>query len=324
MFRALILSLALAAPAAAQTLVVGNKQADTVSFIDLTTGEEVAEVPTGPAPHEVAISPDGSRAMVVAYGGTTLDLFDIASATKIGTCDLAPNSRPHGIVWTESGGILATTEGSDTLTLVTPDCERAAAIETGQKGSHMLTVDEERGRAYVSNLEDRSVTVIDLAAGRKLTDFTAANEPEGIALTPDGQELWVANRASDSVFVLDPTTGERLASIAVGKMPIRLAISPDGRWAVTSDLRDGAISVIDVAARRKVRTIPISGGEDSVQVTLIWSNDGERLYAAETANARIAEIDFASGRVLRYLPAGEGSDGLGWSPVDVNVPAAGP
>ena len=117
-------------------------------------------------------------------------------------------------------------------------------------------------------------------------------------------------------------TGERLASIDVGATPIRLAISPDGKWAVTSDLSDGAISVLDVASRRKVRTIPVSGGENSAQVTLIWSADGERLYAAETANARVAEIDFASGEVLRYLQAGEGSDGLGWSPVDLNISPA--
>ncbi|MEM8825522.1 MAG: beta-propeller fold lactonase family protein [Pseudomonadota bacterium] len=317
----LSLALSVASPVAAETLIVGNKTANTVSFIDLATGRELAEVATGPAPHEVAVSPDGRRAMVVAYGGASLDLFDVASATRIGTCDLSPNKAPHGIVWTKSGAILTTTEGTGTVTLVTADCERAAAIETGQAGSHMLAVDEARGRAYVSNLQDRSVTVLDLTNGSKITDFDAAKEPEGIALTPDGNELWVANRQSNSVFVLDPASGERLGSIDVGQMPIRLAISPDGEWAVTSDLIDGAISVIDVNKRQNIRTIPVSGTADSRQVTLIWSPDGTKLYAAETALARVAEIDFASGEVLRHLMAGEGSDGLGISNVAVDVAA---
>ncbi|MEE4350894.1 MAG: YncE family protein [Pacificimonas sp.] len=319
MIRALTLIAActLAVSATAQTLIVGNKDEDTVSFIDLESGQEVRRLETGANPHEVAISPDGGAVFVVNYGTTTIDLFDVEKAEKIGTCDLAPNSRPHGIVWTQAGGVLVTTEGSRTLTLVTPDCSRASAIATDQEVSHMVAVDEARGRAYVSNLGSRTVTAIDLVEGRKIEDFTAAEEPEGLALAKDGTELWVANRASASVFVLDALTGERLADIAVGQMPIRLAVSPDQRWAVTSDLVDGAISVIDVERRERVRTIEVSGTPDARQVTLIWSADGERLYAAETGNGRIAEIDFASGDLLRYLPAGKGADGLGIAPVRI-------
>ncbi|MGB7406680.1 MAG: beta-propeller fold lactonase family protein [Pacificimonas sp.] len=303
--------LATALPAVAATLIVGNKNEDSVSFIDLDSGEEVAKAKTGPNPHEVAVSPDGRRAFVVNYGGTTLDLFDTQTRKLIGTCELAPNAGPHGIVWTDANAILVTTERTQTLTLLTPDCGRAEAISTGQEGSHMLAVHLPTGRAYVSNLSDQSVTAIDLVAGKKIADFDAAEEPEGIAVTPDGTELWVANRKSNSVYVLDPASGDRVASIDVGQMPIRLAISPDGKWAVTSDLLDGSISVIDIAARRKVRDIRVSGEADAQQVTLIWSPDGTKLYAAETARSQVAEIDFATGERLRYLPAGEGADGLG-------------
>lgn len=326
MMKTLTAALALAImaqPAAAETLIVGNKAENTVSFIDLETGREAVRQPTGEMPHEVAVSPDGRAAFVVNYGTTKIDLFSVETGEKIGTCDLSPNARPHGIVWTDAGGVLVTTEGSRTLTLVTPDCQRASAIATDQETSHMVVVDEERGRAYVSNLGSRTVSVMDLVEGKKITDYTAAEEPEGLDLTPDGTELWVANRVSGNVLVLDALTGERQATIEVGQVPIRLAISPDGEWAVTSNYMDGTISVIDVDRRENVRTIEVSGSEDSGQVTLIWSPDGTRLYAAETANSRIAEIDFESGEVLRYLPAGEGSDGLGISPVRVLPKPAG-
>jgi YVTN family beta-propeller protein len=49
------------AAARADTLIVGNKGEDTVSFIDLSSGQERARIPTGHAPHEVAVSPDGVR-----------------------------------------------------------------------------------------------------------------------------------------------------------------------------------------------------------------------------------------------------------------------
>ncbi len=56
-------------PAAAGTLLIGNKGEDTLSFVDLATGRELGRVATGKAPHEIAVSPDGRQAAVVAYGG---------------------------------------------------------------------------------------------------------------------------------------------------------------------------------------------------------------------------------------------------------------
>src|SRR5687768_14693785 len=108
------------APAAAQgeILLVGNKGENTVSFIDLASGRELGRSPTGPMPHEIAISPDGRQAAVVSYGGFSIDLFDLGSREKLRTIDLSPNAGPHGIAWLEDGRILVTTERSKSLTVV--------------------------------------------------------------------------------------------------------------------------------------------------------------------------------------------------------------
>ena len=58
-----------AAPAG--TLLVGNKGENMLSFIDLASGRELGRAPTGNMPHEIAISPNGRQAAVVAYGETT-------------------------------------------------------------------------------------------------------------------------------------------------------------------------------------------------------------------------------------------------------------
>ena len=97
----------LAAPAAAETLLVGNKGEDTLSVIALGSGAELARLPTGRMPHEIAISPDGKQAAVVAYGGTTIDIFDVAKRTKLRTIDLSPNQRPHGLLWLSDGLAIA-------------------------------------------------------------------------------------------------------------------------------------------------------------------------------------------------------------------------
>ena len=47
----------------------GTRAKIRLSFVDLATGQELGRQPTGKAPHEIAISPDGKTAAVVAYGG---------------------------------------------------------------------------------------------------------------------------------------------------------------------------------------------------------------------------------------------------------------
>lgn len=303
-----------AAPAAGPTLVVGNKAEDTVSFIDLESGEERARRDTGSQPHEIAVSPDGRQVAVVAYGGTTLDIFDVASAERVRRIDLSPNRRPHGLVWTADNRLVATTEGSDTLTIVDLDDDRVTAIPTGQRGSHMVAVAQDLSRAYVSNMGSGTVSAIDLEAGEKLADIAAGDTPEGLALSPDGATLWVADRDNAVLHAFDTRDFSRTASVEVGNFPIRVAVSPDGATVVTSNAMDGTLTLVDAANREVARTIPVSGEGRAMQVTILFSADGATLYAAETNRRTIAAVDMATGEVLRRYEAGEGSDGLAIAP----------
>lgn len=297
------------------TLLVGNKGEDTLSFVDLATGRELGRAPTGRMPHEIAVSPDGRQAAVVAYGARAIDVFDVASRTKLRTIDLSPNDGPHGVAWLPDGRIVATTERSQSLTIVdTRNRDAVTQIASGQRGTHMVAFSPDFARAYTANIPDGTVTVFDLAAGAKLRDLQIGGQPEGIAVSTDGRTLWVGDNQGARVVAFDTTSFEQVAELATGDVPIRVAASPDGRWIVTSNAGSGTLTVIDAATRRIARTIPVSGAGEAAQVTILFSADGRRLYAAETARNQVAEVDMATGRVLRRLPAGANGDGLAIAP----------
>ncbi len=302
-------------PGVTGTLLIGNKGENSLSFVDLASGRELGRAPTGPMPHEIAVSPDGRQAAVVAYGGRSIDIFDVASRARLRSIDLAPNEGPHGLAWLGDGRILATTERSQSLTIVeTGANDRVSAIATGQAGTHMVAVTPDRRRAFTANIAAGTVSVLDLASGRKLSDIAVGGRPEGIALTPDGRTLWVGDLAGARVQAYDAASLERLGEVATGATPIRVATSPDGRWIVTSNLGVGTLTVIDAHTRAAAREIRVSGEQEAGQVTILFSADGRRIYAAETGRNRIAEVDFESGRVLRRLPAGAQGDGLAIAP----------
>jgi len=302
-------------PGVTGTLLIGNKGENTMSFVDLATGRELGRAETGHMPHEIAVSPDGRQAAVVAYGGRTIDIFDVARRAKLRTIDLSPKEGPHGIAWLEDGRILVTTERSQSLTIVdTARGDAISAIRTGQQGTHMVAVSPDRRRAYTANIGAGTVSVLDLAAGTKLRDIAVGGAPEGIALTPDGRTLWVGDLQGARVQAFDTASFARVAEVATGPVPIRVVASPDGRWIVTSNLGCGCLTIIDAQTRARVREVAVAGSEASRQVTLIFSADGLRLYAAETGRNQVAEVELATGRVLRRLPAGAQGDGLAIAP----------
>ena len=296
-------------------LLVGNKGEDTVSFVDLDTGAELGKSPTGKAPHEIAISPDGTQAAVVAYGGKTIDLFDVLSRAKLKTIDLSPNEGPHGIVWLKDGRLIVTTERSQSLAVVDPAAGTVtASIKTDQQGTHMVAVSPDAKTAYTANIPAGTVSVVDLAAGKKLRDLNVGGQPEGIALADNGRTLWVADLQGHRVQAFDTQSFDKLAEVETGAVPIRVAVSPDNKWVVTSNVMGGNLTLIDAKTRAKVRDVKISGRPQAGQVTILFSVDGSRLYAAETGSDKVAEIDLATGAVLRRLPAGKNGDGLAIAP----------
>ena len=297
------------------TLLVGNKGENTLSFIDLASGRELGRAETGRMPHEIAVSPDGAQAAVVAYGARSIDIFDLRTRARVRTIDLSPNEGPHGIAWLPDGRIVATTERSQSVAIVdTRNNDAVTSIATGQQGTHMVAVSPDGRRAFTANIGSGTVSVLDLETGSKLRGIAVGGRPEGIALTPDGRTLWVGDLEGARVQAYDAASFERLAEVRTGAVPIRVLASPDGRWIVTSNLGSGSLTVIDARTRAVAREIEVSGAQAAGQVTILFSPDGRRLYAAETGRNQVAEIDLASGRVLRRLAAGAQGDGLAIAP----------
>lgn len=295
-------------PAAARdVLLVGNKGEDTLGIYDLADGNPVATIPTGNQPHEIAVMGDGSKAAVVSYGGTSIDVIDLVDRTKVATIELSPNKRPHGLLWMpKSERLIATTEGSASVAIVEPD-GTLTTIPTGQQGSHMVALlGEERG--FVANIGSGNVSVLDLTANRKITDIPVGGKPEGIAVAAG--KVFVGDLTAPRISVFDAASHRKLAELTVGGAAIRVIASPDGKTVATSNISTGSVTLIDAASHVVLRSFPVSGESAAGQVTLIWSADGKRLYAAETARNMVAEIDVTTGKLLRRIAVGKNGDGL--------------
>jgi YVTN family beta-propeller protein len=291
-------------------LLVTNKSANTISFIDPASGQEIAQLATGPSPHEVAATPDGRLAFVANYGHNSLSVIDVRNRASVGTVDLGAHSRPHGIVVTRDGAsVWVTTEGSKHLVEVdVASLEVKRAIETGQEVTHMVALAESAGKAYTANIGSGTVSVIDIRSGELIRHIATGAGAEGIAVTPDDKYLLVTNRAAGTLSVVDIASDEIVHSLQVGGFPIRVELTPDGRRALVSQAEARAVLEIEVGGWQVGRSLAIGAFPVGIEI----QPDGKAAYVANTGDDMLTVVDLESFQVKMTIAAGDEPDGMAW------------
>jgi YVTN family beta-propeller protein len=319
--------------AAQAELLVLNKTDATLSFVDPSSAEVLAVIGTGVGPHEIAVSPDGRRALVANYGttlpGRSLSLVDLEKRLPLDTIDLGENRRPHGIAYRSATLALVTCEASRTLVEV--DLQKRAvsrSLATDQQIAHMLVLSPDGKRAFVANIGSGSISVFDLEAGALLSSVPTGKGAEGIAITPDGKEVWVSNREQDTLSVVTADTLEVRAVIACESFPIRVQFTPDGRRALVSNAKSGDVAIFEVATRKEVARLslavtPVERQDDRlfgaafdgspVPVGILIDPSGRRAFVANTNADVISVLDLEKVALSGRLRAGREPDGLGWA-----------
>lgn len=298
-------------------LLVLNKMENTLAIVDPASLKVVARVQTGEGPHEVATSADGRLAFVANYGtqqkiGSSISIIDINARRELKRVDVGPLIRPHGIV--EAGGnIYVTAEGNRAVARYNPSVDRIDWIMgTGQTATHMLVISPDGRRLYTANIASDSVTVIALdgpPGPTQIAQLSVGKQPEAIAVSPDGRELWVGQNGDGQVSIIDTATNKLKETIKVGQVPIRVKFTPDGKRVLISDPPKGELVILDAATRKEIKRMTV--GE--VPVGIVITPDGRRAFIATMQSNKIVEINLDDLTLARSLETGKGPDGMAWA-----------
>ncbi|HRK32073.1 MAG TPA: PDZ domain-containing protein [Tepidisphaeraceae bacterium] len=299
----------------APSLLVLSKTESKLSIIDLETLQVKATVPTGNSPHEVCVSADGNTAFVADYGasvpGSTITMIDIPAAKVIRTIDIAPLRRPHGIGEFQ-GKIYFTSETSAAIGRYDPAEDKVDLIVgTGQQGSHMLAIDPADGRIYTTNIGSDSVSAIDPQRGPGGSALTShcdvAGQPEGIALSPDGRELWAGPRLPGQKISIVETAGDTVKqTIDFDGVPIRMTFTPDGSKVLVSDAKNHSLVVFDAKTKERVGEIKV----DEIPIGCIITADGSKAFVSCAAAHKVVAVDLKEMKVIGSIDAGATPDGI--------------
>jgi YVTN family beta-propeller protein len=312
----LFCALGLAADLPNPALTVLVKGANELAIVDPSSLTVVARVPTGEAPHEVALSPDGRTAFVANYGartpGNSISVIDLVARNEVKRVDLGALHRPHGLA--QAGGRIYFTAEANKL-IGRYDAQSGTVdwlMGTGQNITHMLVVTKDESRIFTANIGSDSVTAFHRAPDGNwtVTVIPVGKGPEGIAISPDERELWTAHSREGGVSIIDVRQEKLVQTIPVSaKRSNRLQFTPDGKRVLISDAYGGEVIVLETASRKEITRVRTGGQPEGVLIT----PDGARAFVGLGNGNAVAVIDLASSVMTGKIETGPETDGLGWS-----------
>lgn len=147
------------------------------------------------------------------------------------------------------------------------------------------------------------VSIIDTATKSVVATIRVAGSASGIALTPDGNYVYVTNYDADSVSVIRTTSKAVTGNIPVGRSPNSVAITSDGTRAYVSNNMSNNVSVIDTRDQKVIATVQV-GAKPTGAFGVAISPDGKRVYVTNAGSGDVSVINTADNAVVATIPLG--------------------
>ena len=194
--------------------VVTHPSEDSISAIDLTSYEVVANLSTGPLPNYAAFSPDGKSVYVSNAGNGTVSTVDVER--WIVSWNTPVGATPEHVVLSDDGKTLYVNNVDDGTVSVIDTAERKVArtIPIG-KTLHGIDLSDDGKTLFVVALGDEQLTAVDLATG-KSREISLKPAPYHLAAIRRSSKLYVSSADKPKLWVLDQKSLKVTGEIPIG------------------------------------------------------------------------------------------------------------
>ena len=259
---------------------------------------DLLEAAVGDPPHRVNV--EAVRRRVVRRrliegiaGAAAVAVLVIAVPVVTGTLGHSPAAqRPqthpsHGPV----AYVINLNNGSGMVTLIATATNTPGKPITVRGDPVAIAITPDRKIVYVASADTAIpanesatpgiVTPIATATGTPGTPITVGGTPLAMAITPDGETLYVVNESSGTVTPIATATGRPGKPITVGPQPWAIAITPDDRTAYV--LNNGSGTVTPIATATGTPGKPITVGPQPWAIAI--TPDGKNAYVVSSINS---------------------------------------
>ena len=242
----------------------------TLMIIDTVSQQTIGTVKVSGRPNQCAATPDGKYVVVPIRDGNSVDIVDVKQEKIVKNL---PIKEPHNALNTGSNRyVYVSSMGGNEIDLI--DLEKmdyAAHIPAGGR-PRPYVVSSDGNTMYVAVADLHGFVIVDIPARKVLERVGIPSEhatlrklqyesqdtlTHGLALTPDGSELWVSSLLDDSMYIYNVKAKKVTGRVSTGMGPNWIVFTPDGKYACVSNTDTDDVSIIDVKARREVTRVKV-------------------------------------------------------------------
>jgi YVTN family beta-propeller protein len=251
-------------------LFVTVESDQTLRIIDTATQTSIATVKVSGRPNQCAVTPNGKYVAVPIRDGDKVDIVDVEKQEVVKSL---PIKEPHNAlnIGSDRYMYVSAMSGHEVDLVDLEKMEWAEHIPVGGR-PRPYVVSSDGKIMYVALAELHGFTIVDIATKKVLERVempaehptphplqyeTADTRTHGLALTPDGGELWVTSLLDDCVYIYDIKARKIVGKVPTGGGPNWLAFTPNGKYLAVSNTDSDDVSWIDVKARKELTRIKV-------------------------------------------------------------------
>jgi YVTN family beta-propeller protein len=296
-----------AVPAINQNAYITNSGDGTVSVIDTTKNTVVNTIKVGKTPVGVAATADGSKVYITNSGSDTVSVIDAPSNTVIATIKVGTD--PFGVAVTPDGKTVYVANQRDgTVSVINAATNKVIGSAIPVDCTIADCITEPNRPTGIAVTPDGSnvyvgnagyVSVIATATNAVTASLNTKSASGGVAVTPDGKTVYVAG---GGVVPFIAVATSSVGAVGVGNMNEGIAVTPDGTNVYVADSSDGTVWVINTATNTASGPIHVGASPEGVSVT----PDGTSVYVANQGDNTVSVINTATNTVSgSAIPVGK-------------------
>ena len=156
------------------TLLVANRESDSVSVIDLERRLETARIPVGQHPFGLTLAADGKRAYTANVVSNDVSVIDVPSRHEIGR--VKTGERPYVIALAQGRGFVTNQYSNSVTAFGLDDLKPIATIDV-EDHPEGIAASRDGTSLYVANWGDNTLSVIDARALKVTGEIAVPDGP---------------------------------------------------------------------------------------------------------------------------------------------------
>jgi YVTN family beta-propeller protein len=210
------------------------------------------------------MTPDNKRVYVSLPQSNQVAVIDVPTWNVVANIDAG--SKPTRLALQHDLRYLwvGTDDGVTVIDTVT--AKPAAQIKTGA-GPHEIVLNDDDQRAFVTNKEAGTVSIIDVPKLATLKEIKVGAKPLAIAFSSLSQTAYVASENEGTILAIGGPQQDIVTRIQAEPGIRTIQMPPEGHYGFALNSTKNIVHVFDVSSNRIVHNVPVGPASDQITFT---------------------------------------------------------